>query len=117
MTWSTASGTLVIGGVDAQLRVAPAASYGRVDAGEALDLARPRARVQALGVTALALLDGRVDEHLEERQVRLLVRLAQVLPVGGQRRDQRHHGDRSRVGHQTGHLADAADVLGALGRT
>ena len=87
-----------------------------VDPGEALDLARACARVEALGISPLAFLDGRVDEHLDERQVGLLVRLAQVRAIGRQRRDQRDHRDRSGVRHQPRHLSDAADVLGAVAR-
>ena len=88
----------------------------RIDAREALDLAGSGARIQTLRVTPLALLHRGVDEHLEERQVRLLVRVAQVIAVRGQGEDQRHHRDRPRVGHQARHLADATDVLRALGR-
>ena len=45
-------------------------SYGRVDAGEAGQLARAGPRVQALRVAPLALLDRRVDEDLDERRAR-----------------------------------------------
>jgi hypothetical protein len=80
-------------------------------------LIRPaRAGVQALRVTSLADLHGRIDEDLDERQVGLVVSLAEIFPVGRERRDQRHHCDRSRVRHQARHLADAADVLGPVAR-
>src|SRR5262249_41831048 len=49
-----------------------------VDAGEALDLTRERLRVEALHIAARALLDRRLDEHLDER-AELLDRLARVL--------------------------------------
>src|SRR5262245_62365551 len=46
---------------------------GVVDAGEALQLAGPGLGVEALGVTVLALLDRRVDEHLDEAEAGGLV--------------------------------------------
>ena len=87
-----------------------------VDAGEAPDLSRSCTCVETLRISTFALVNGRVDEHLDEWEVGLLVSLAQVLAIGRQRRDQRDHGDRSGVRHQPRHLADAANVLRAVAR-
>lgn len=103
------------GRIDSQLRLFRTL-VGRVDAGEALDLSRQRFGVEAFGVAPRALLDRSVDKDLDERQVRLQVRVAQMCTVGGQRRDQRGHRNRAGVGHQPRHLTYTPDVLGALGR-
>src|SRR5436190_15857604 len=61
---------------------------GVVDAGHALDLAGAGLRVQALGVAALALLERRVDEHLDEVQPGGLVGGARRLAIALVGRDQ-----------------------------
>jgi hypothetical protein len=86
-----------------------------VDAGEPGDLTRPGLGVQPLGIAGLAHLERGVDEHLDERQAHRLVdgaRPVAIGPVGADDRHERHH---ARVGEQAGDLADAADVLGAVG--
>ena len=110
----TACGTSVMCRVDSQLWMWRWLIRS-VDAGKALDLPGPRAGVEALRVTALALIDGRVDEHLDERQIGFPVCLAEVVPIGGKRRNQRQDRNRSRVRHQARHLPDPADVLGPVG--
>src|SRR5215211_5439674 len=60
-----------------------------VDAGEALELARPGLGVQALRVAPLALLERRRHPDLEERQALGLDECAGLVAVGRERRDQR----------------------------
>ena len=79
------------------------------DAGELLDLAGERLRVEALGVAARALVDRGVDEDLDERRV-LLGHLPGLLPrllVGRDRRDD-HRGAGAREAR--GDPADPLDV-------
>ena len=92
----------------ARSRRSPAPRTGR-DAGELLDLAGERLRVEALDVAPGALVDRRVDEHLDERRV-LLDHLAGLLPrllVGRDRRDD-HGGAGAREAR--GDPADPLDV-------
>ena len=88
---------------------------GIVDAGEAGDLAGPRLGVEALGVALLALLDGRVDEDLDERDAVRVVRGAGPVAAGPVRADERDDGHDAGVGEQPGDLAGPADVLVAVG--
>ena len=86
---------------------------GRGDAGELRDLARRAPSVEALHVAPLAGLDARVDEDLDE-----LARghqRAHRVAIGPIRRDERREDDQAGVAEQLRHLADAADVLGAVG--
>ena len=69
------------------------------------------AGVQALRVAPRALLDRRVDEHLDERQPRRLVQPPRGQPVLAERGDERDDRDRARVGEQPRDVRDAADVL------
>ena len=86
---------------------------GRRDAGELRDLAGAGLLVEALRVAPLAGLERRVDVHLdevarrEERPGRVAVRA-----VG---RDERGQHEHAAVGEELRDLADAADVLGAVG--
>ena len=76
-------------------------------------LAPPGLAVEALGVALLGDLERRVDVDLDE-----LARLdpfACHLPLGAERRDERHEHDQAGVDHQPGDLGDAADVLDAVG--
>src|SRR5262249_53492804 len=102
------------GGVDRQLGLL-GRFVGVVDAGEVFQLAGAGLFVQALGVALLAGLDGRGDVDFAEGEVALVVDGADgfaVLAVGA---DEAGHGDQAGVGEQFGDLADAADVLFAVG--
>ena len=41
--------------------------------------------------------------------------VAHHLPLGAERRDERGDHDQAGIGHEPGHLADAADILDAVG--
>ena len=74
---------------------------GVVDAGEALDLARPGLGVETLGVPPLALLDRGVDEDLDEAQAGGVVQRrgpGPGPPVGADERDERRRRRRRRRG-------------------
>ena len=77
------------------------------DAGEALDLARARALVEALHVAPLALLDRGAHEHLDEALAHPGARLVARSPVGRDRGDERDH---AVAREQVGHEGDAAHV-------
>lgn len=95
---------------------------GGGDARELLDLAGPRLLVEPLGVAFLGHVDRDVNEDFDEGNGLgggalgdLLVQVPgdlAVLPVG---RDKGGDGDGGRVGEELGDLADAADVLVAVG--
>ena len=57
-----------------------------------LDLARPCLLVEALGVTLLDNVEGRIDEDFDERETGLLVQLARDGAVGAVWRDERGEG-------------------------
>ena len=87
----------------------------RADAGEVLQLARTRPRVEALRVALLGDLDRRVHVDLDEPQPGRLVQLAReraIVVGGGDERRDRH---RPGVGHQPRDVRDAADVLRPVG--
>lgn len=91
------------------------------DASELLDLASAGLLVKALGVALLSNLEGHVDEDLDEGDglvavlVGLGVQLARKVAVSAVGRDEGGDGDGGRVGEELGDLADAADVLVAVG--
>jgi hypothetical protein len=79
------------------------------DAGELLDLTRSRLLVQTLGIALLSLLDGNVNENLDEwqRRVDVLgvgVEITGELTVGLVGRDKGGQGDGGRVGEELGDL-------------
>src|SRR5690606_29211921 len=85
---------------------------GGAHAGEVLDFARPRLAVEAFRVPRLADLQGRVDVDLVEVPA---VALADAVAVGAVGRDEGGDDDHAGLGEERGHLADPADVLGAVG--
>ena len=72
-----------------------------------------RLLVEALGVALHADLDRRVDEDLDELAV--ADQLARHAPLGAERRDERDEHDQPGIDEQLRRLADAADVLDAVG--
>ena len=87
-----------------------------VDTGEPGDLAGTRLAIQALRIAGLAHLDRRVDEDLDERQPGDIVRrvaLARVRARYGEMSGTR--ATSPGIGEQPGDLADATDVLVAIG--
>ena len=102
----------VASGIECQLRRL-GRFIGLVHAGEILDLARQRALVQALRIAGDDGLERRLNEDLEELALRR--RVAYEPPFGLERRNERAEHDEPRVGHQPRHLADAPDVLDAVG--
>lgn len=85
----------------------------RANPRELLDLARSRLLVQTLGIALLRLLNGDVDEDLDERErgVGVLgvgVQLARELAVGFVGRDEGGEGDGCRVGEEFGDLHHAS---------
>ena len=86
---------------------------GRVDAGEMLDLARPRLLVEALRVALLDDVERRVDEDLEE--LAGADQLARHPPLRAERRDEGDEHDQPGVDEELRRLGDAADVLDAVG--
>lgn len=93
----------------------------RRDASELLDLSSAGLLVETLGVTLLSHLEGHVDKDLDKGDgpvtvlVGLGVQLARKIAVGAVGRDEGGDGDGGRVGKELGNLADAADVLVAVG--
>lgn len=95
---------------------------GGSDAGEFLNLTGPRLLVEPLGIAFLGHVDWNVDEDFDEGDGLdgsalgdLLVQVPgdlAVLPVG---RDKGGDGNGGGVGEELGNLADAADVLVAVG--
>lgn len=91
------------------------------DASELLDLASTGLLVETLGVALLSHLEGHVDKDLDKGNglvavlVGLGVQLARKIAVGAVGRDEGGDGDGGRVGKELGDLADAADVLVAVG--
>lgn len=82
----------------------------RADTSELLDLARAGLLVQTLGVALLSLLDGDVNEDLDEGQGSLVVlgvvvEVAGDLAVGLVRGDERGEGDSGAVGKELGDLS------------
>lgn len=91
------------------------------DASKLLDLASAGLFVEALGVALLRNLEGHVDKDFDKGDglvaalVGLDVQLARKIAVGAVGRDEGGDGDGGRVGKELGDLADAADVLVAVG--
>jgi len=82
---------------------------GRADTSELLDLTSASLLVQTLGVTLLGLLDGDVNENLDEGQGRLVVlgvgvEVTSDLAVGLVGGDEGGKGDRGAVGEELGDL-------------
>ena len=98
-----------IGGVEGEVGVG-GGLVGRRDAGEVLDLAAPRLRVQALAVAALALLErrGHVDQH--ERGPDVVGHRARRLARAVERGDGAADGQAAVPGDLGGDPADALDV-------
>ncbi len=59
------------------------------------------------------MLERRVDEDLDELAVG--DHAAREPALGSERRDERRDDDQARIDHEPGDLADAADVLDAIG--
>jgi hypothetical protein len=99
----------------AQLELGPRRGLvGIVDAGQPGQLAGAGARVKALRVAALALLERRVHVHLDEAQAVGLVPLADPPAIGGVGRHERGQRHEPRVGEEPRHLARSAHVLRAV---
>lgn len=95
---------------------------GAADAGELLDLAGAGLLVEALGVAPLGDLEGHINIDLHKRKRLFIavlgrggVQVAGELAVGAEGGDEGGDGDGGRVGEELGDLADAADVLLAVG--
>merc|ERR1719231_190567 len=73
------------------------AVVGRIQAGKVLDDALPSLLVEALGVSLLDDIEGRVYEDLKERERRIFVQLTRELPVRSVRRDEADDRDRPRL--------------------
>src|SRR5690348_4755280 len=84
-----------------------------VDAGEILELAGAGLGIEALGVALLGFGERRIDKDLEE--LALGNHPPDHVPLGPERRDEGRQHDETRVGHEPRDLADAADVLDAVG--
>lgn len=91
---------------------------------ELLDLTRAGLLIQALRIALLGNLDGHVDIDLDEGDGDVAVggsgsgsgvEVAGELAVGAEGGDEGGDGDLGAVGEQLGDLADAADVLLAVG--
>jgi len=80
-----------------------------------LDLAGNGLLVEALGVALLDDVERGIGKDLDKGQASVHVQHACSVAVGAKRADERGDGDGGGVGKQLGHLADAADVLGAVG--
>lgn len=91
------------------------------DASEFLDLSSAGLLVKSLGIALLSHLEGHVDKDLDKRDgliavlVGLGVQLARKIAVGAVGRDEGGDGNGGRVGKELGDLANAADVLVAVG--
>ena len=96
-------------------RPAPRRFVRVIDTRHPRQLSGPRLRVEPLGIPLLAQLERGVDEHLDELEAGGGVDRPRPLAIGPIRRDHRHEHDQPGVGHQPRHLADPADVLGAVG--
>ena len=83
----------------------------RGDAGKVGDLPGARLLVQALRIASLARCDVGLDVDLVEPVARRAARDGAILPI---RRDECRDTDYAGARKQRGHLADAADVLGAI---
>ena len=83
---------------------------GVADAGELLDLAGERLRVEALDVAVGALLHRRVHEDLDERRRTPPPGRARRRPRLDVRGDGRHQGHDAGAGESARHPADAPDV-------
>ena len=70
-----------------------------------------RAPVEPLDVAPRALLHGRRDPHLGERDIGVLVQPADRVAVVAKRAHEAHHDKRPLPGEQRGDLAGTADVL------
>lgn len=85
-----------------------------IDPGKSLDAAGARLPVQALDVALLAHVEGRVDEHLKEGQIRVAVDLTGHVSVLGEGRHEAAQRHDPAVGEQARHLGHAPDVLLAV---
>src|SRR5262249_10983677 len=86
-----------------------------INASEVFQFAGPGLLVEALGITRLAGLDGRGHVDLDECQAVLDVEVAAQVAVLAIGADEAGHGEDAGVGEEPGDLADAADVLLAVG--
>jgi hypothetical protein len=94
--------------VDVDLRVL-GSLVGSADASELLNLTRASLLVQTLGVTLLSLLNGDVDEDLDEGErglavLGVVVEVTSDLTVGLVGRDERGEGNGGAVGEELGDL-------------
>src|SRR5690606_9249260 len=88
-----------------------------VDAGEILDLAAPRPRIEALWIARLADLEWGI--HVDLGKTDIAGDLSRDTALVAEGRDERDDDDEARVGHELGHFRHATDVLHArfLGET
>lgn len=89
---------------------------GSADASELLDLARAGLLVQTLGVALLSLLDGNVNEDLDEGERRLVglgvvVEVTGDLAVGLVGGDERGKSDGGAVGEELGDLSYVSEQI------
>ena len=84
----------------------------RRNSGELGDLARPRLGIQALDIAGFAHLERCVDKHFDEGP--WWVQRSNRVAVSDIRRYECGEHDQSRVLEETTHLANPADVLGAI---
>ncbi len=81
----------------------------RIDAGEVLELATTGLLVQPLNVAVFGDRQWRIDVNLVE--LARLEQAARHAALGPERRDERHHHDEARIGHQLADFGDSPDVL------
>lgn len=70
--------------------------------------------VQSFDIALLTDLDWRVDEALDKLEVVILVNLASVSAVIGERTNYTDQGNRAGIGKESCHLCDASNVLTAI---
>jgi hypothetical protein len=96
-----------------QFRDPQVAHTGR-HAGESLQLARSRLLIEPLWIAFFADCQRRINEDLHELGAALQGNRPRPGAVGSVGRDERSNNDGAGIGHELGHLGDAANILGAI---
>src|SRR5579872_2957518 len=84
-----------------------------IDTGEVLDLTAKGPAIKPFRIARDALLDGSIDEDLDEFAARH--QFAHHLPFGSEGRDKRAQHDQTGLGHKLRHFANSADILDPVG--